>query len=134
MFFNINFNRSTDSWLQNISWWIGLKPFGRAQKRNMTFSYNCYIPIFYFKLRPKFPFLFHTPMFPMSSYSILWRFQRFWCFPYSDVFLFCTPMFPMFPAVFWHLSALRCSPYSDISKILLFHSMLRCFPMFSLFL
>ena len=52
----------------------------------------------------------------------------FWCFPYSNVFLFRTPMFPMFPAVFWNLSTLWCSPYSDISEILLFHSMLWHFP------
>ena len=75
---------------------------------------RCYIPIFYFKLHPKFPFIFHTPMFlmfQMSSYSILWC---FWCFlmfsilrhfpiPHSDVSniscslltSFCTPMFPL---------------------------------------
>ena len=46
-----------------------------APKNNiMSFSpvlRTCYIPIFYFKLCLKFPCLFHTPMFPMSSYSIL---------------------------------------------------------------
>ena len=101
---------------------------------NVCDSSTCYIPIFYFKLCPKFPFLFHTLMFLMSSYSILWRFR---CFPYSDVFLFHTPMFPMFPTVFWRLSALWCFPYSDISEILLFHSIpspcsdvFWCFPHF----
>ena len=69
-------------------------------------------------------------------YFTLWCFWCFWCLPipYSDIFLFWTPTFPTFPTVFWHLSAFQCSPYSDISKILLFHSMLRCYPMFSLFL
>ena len=43
--------------------------------------HTCYIPIFYFKLHPKFPFLFHTPMFLMSSYSILQCFP----IPHSDV-------------------------------------------------
>ena len=39
------------------------KPF-----QNSFSQYYCYIPIFYFKFHPKFPFLFHTPMFLMSSY------------------------------------------------------------------
>ena len=65
--------------------------------------------------------------------------QCFQCLPipYSNVFLFHTPTFPTFPTVFWRLSALWCFPYSNISKILLFHSIpspcsdvFRCFPYF----
>ena len=70
------------------------------------------------------------------SYFTLWCF-RCLPIPYSDVFLFHTLMFLTFPTVFRHLSALRCFPYSDVSKILLFHSIpspcsdiFRCFPHF----
>ena len=76
----------------------------------------CYIPIFYFKLHPKFPFLFHTlmfPMFPMSSYSILQCFQHF---PQSsDVFLhsdaFPTPMFLKSSCSIPCSNVFRCFPY-----------------------
>ena len=101
---------------------------------------NCYIPIFYFKLCPKFPFLFHTPMFLMSSYSILWCFQHFqhfltfsilWCFPipHSDISdlshslltSFRTPMF----SLLWHFwnppVPFHAPTFSDV---------FRCFPYF----
>ena len=68
------------------------------------------------------------------SYFTLWCFR---CFPYSNAFLFHTPMFLTFPTVFRCLSALQCFPYSDVSEILLFHSIpspcsdvFRCFPHF----
>ena len=95
---------------------------------------ECYIPIFYFKLHPKFPFLFHTPMFPMSSYSILWRFRHF---PYSDVFLFRTPMFPMFPTVLPHSDAFPTPTFLKSSCSIpfqvhapMFSDVFRCFPQF----
>ena len=84
-----------------------------------------YIPVFYFKLHPKFPFLFHTPMFLMSSYSILR------CFPilhsnvsHSLLTFFHTPMFSLLqhfrnPPVPFHAPT-----FSHISHIF------RCFPHF----
>ena len=88
----------------------------------------CYIPIFYFKLHPKFPFLFHTlmfPMFPTSSYSILR------CFPilHSNVSnishslptSFCTLMF----------SLLRCFQTPPVPfHALTFSNVFWCFPYF----
>ena len=90
------------------------KPIGSILPA-MQMIESCYIPIFYFKLCPKFPFLFHTPMFPMflmTSYSILRCFpQSSDIFPHSDVLP--APMFPKS----------SCSiPCSDVFW---------CFPMFS---
>ena len=83
-----------------------------------------------------YPYSILNSALNFHSYFTLWCFRCFQCLPipYSDIFLFCTLMFP---TVFWHLSAFQCSPYSNISEILLFHSMLwhfPTFPMFSLFL
>ena len=101
----------------------------------IVISHTCYIPIFCFKLCPKFPLLFHTPTFLTLSYSILWHFWQFltisilqhFPIPHSDIsniscslpMSFHTPMFSL-PRHFWN-------PFHS-------KSMLRHFPMFSLFL
>ena len=74
---------------------------------NSTLNFHSYFTLRCFRCLP-------IPYSDVSDISDI--FQRF---PYSDVFLFRTPIFP---AVFWRLSTLQCFPYSDISKILLFHS------------